>query len=334
MKIAVITLVGPAEDYERLRAAGHELVFGPARNQAGPRLTLDELVEVAGESDCLIYNVLTPAILAALPMLKLAITPYVGYDKIDISAATTAGVLVCNTQTEASTAGMAEGTLALMLNSAKRLQLRSGRLRDGNWRDNGTERATLIHGSTIGIVGFGAIGQSLALHIAGWGARVLAYTRTPNPNLARELGVEMIDLPTLLEQSDIVTLHVPLTLETRGLIGEAELRSMKPNALLINTARGAVVDDAALIRAINEDWIAGAALDVFHEEPLPANDPLRALDPDRVFMTPHAASNTDSARRSTQHAVVDSILAIAEGVVPSNALNPGLGAPVLDFAGT
>jgi phosphoglycerate dehydrogenase-like enzyme len=286
-------------------------------------------VEAAGEADCLIYNVITPAILAALPKLKLAITPYVGYDKIDVSAATAARVLVCNTQTEASTAGMAEGTLALMLASAKRLQLRSRRLRNGDWRDDGTERATLIHGSTIGIVGFGAIGQSFARHIFGWDARVLAYTRRPNPSLASQLGVEMVDLPKLLQQSDIVTLHVPLTPETRGLIGEAELRAMKSNALLINTARGAVVDDAALIRAINEDWIAGAALDVFHEEPLPANDPLRELDADRVFMTPHAVSNTDTARSGTQRAVVDSILTVVGGGMPRNALNPELGAPKL-----
>ncbi|MDA0797916.1 MAG: NAD(P)-dependent oxidoreductase [Chloroflexi bacterium] len=329
MKIAVITLVGSADDYEPLREAGHELIFGPARSQAVTRLTQDELVEAAGDADCLIYNVITPTILAALPKLKLAITPYVGYDKIDVSAATTAGVLVCNTQTEASTAGVAEGTLALMLASAKRLQLRSGRLRNGDWRDDGTERATLIHGSTIGIVGFGAIGQSVARHISGWGARILAYTRTPNPTVASQLGVEMVDLPTLLQQSDIVTLHVPLTPETRGLIGEAELRAMKPNALLINTARGAVVDDQALIRAINEDWIAGAALDVFHEEPLPADDPLRGLDADRVLMTPHAVSNTDAARRGTQRAVVDSILTVVGGGIPGNALNPGVGAPKL-----
>jgi len=329
MKIAVITLVGPADDYEPLREAGHELIFGPARSQAVTRLTQDELVEAAGDADCLIYNVITPTILAALPKLKLAITPYVGYDKIDINAATTAGVLVCNTQTEASTAGMAEGTLALVLASAKRLQLRSARLRNGDWRDDGTERATLIHGSTIGIVGFGAIGQSLARHISGWGARILACTRTPNPIVASQLGVELVDLPTLLQQSDIVTLHVPLTPETRGLIGETELRFMKTNALLINTARGSVVDDASLIRAINEDWIAGAALDVFHEEPLPAGDPLRDLDPDRVLMTPHAVSNTDAARRGTQRAVVYSILTVVGGGIPRNALNPGVGVPSL-----
>jgi phosphoglycerate dehydrogenase-like enzyme len=330
MKIAVITLVGPADDYEPLREAGHDLIFGPARGQAVLRLTEDELVEVAADADCLIYNVITADLLARLPKLKMAITPYVGYDKIDVDAATAAGVLVCNTQTEASTAGMAEGTLALMLTAAKRLHMRSSRLRANGWRDDGSERATLVHGSTIGIVGFGAIGQSLALHVKGWGARVIAYTRTPNQAIADELGVELVDLPTLLAQSDIVTLHVPLAPQTRGLIGEAELRMMKPNALLINTARGAVVDDQALIRAINEDWIAGAALDVYHQEPLPADDPLRDLDPDRVFMTPHAVSNTDAGRRGTQRAVVDSILAIVEGNLPRTTLNPSVGAPTLD----
>jgi len=304
MKIAVITLVGPADDYEPLREAGHELIFGPARSQAVTRLTQDELVEAAGDADCLIYNVITPTILAALPKLKLAITPYVGYDKIDINAATTAGVLVCNTQTEASTAGMAEGTLALMLASAKRLQLRSARLRNGDWRDDGTERATLIHGSTIGIVGFGAIGQSLARHISGWGARILACTRTPNPIVASQLGVELVDLPTLLQQSDIVTLHVPLTPETRHLVGDRELSLMKPTAYLINTARGPIVDEQAVQKALVEGRIAGAALDVFEQEPIGADHPLAALD--NVILTPHSICWTDEFFRNNAQSALRS----------------------------
>jgi phosphoglycerate dehydrogenase-like enzyme len=329
MKIAAITLAGPVDDYEPLREAGHELTFGPARGQAVVRLTEDELVDVASDVDCLIYNVITPSLIAALPNLKVVITPYVGYDKVDVAAATDANILVCNTQTDASTAGMAEATLALMLALGKRLQLRASRLRDGGWRDDGSERAVLFHGSTVGIVGFGAIGQSVASHLLGWGVRLIAFTRTPNPETARELGVELVDLQTLLEQSDIVTLHVPLTDDTRGLIGEAQIRSMKQSALLINTARGAVVDNEALRRALNEDWIAAAALDVFHEEPLPAGDPLRDIDPDRLLMTPHAMSNTDAGRRGTQRAVVDTILQIASGEVPRTALNPSVGAPTL-----
>lgn len=325
MKIAVITLVGPAADFEPLREAGHELIFGPARGQSVVRLSAEEMVEMAYEAECLVYNVVTPGLLAALPNLKMVVSPYVGYDKVDVAAATEAGVLVCNTQTKASTAGMAEATLTLMLALAKRLELRSSRMRNGGWRDDGSERATLVHGSTVGIVGFGAIGQSVARHISGWGARVLAYNRSPRTEAAAELGVEMVDLPTLLAQSDIVTLHTPLTAETTGLIGEAELRSMKPNALLINTARGAVVDDAALIKAIKEDWIAGAALDVFHEEPLPVDDPLRELDPNRVIMTPHSMSNTDAARGGTQRSIVDGILTAIDGGMPRNALNPSLG---------
>ncbi len=329
MKIAVITLIGSSDDYEPLRAGGHELKFGPARGQTLPRLTEDEIVAAVGDADCLVHNTITRSLLAALPNLKVVITPYVGYDKLDIRAATEAGVLLCNTQTEASTMGMAEATLALMLASAKRLHLRAGRLRDGGWRDDGSEHAVLLQGSTVGIVGFGAIGQSVARHLFGWGVRLLAYTRTPWATMASDLGVELVNLQSLLEQSDIVTLHVPLTRETRGLIGADQLRSMKPDALLINTARGAVVDEKALILAINEGWIAGAALDVFHEEPLPTDNPLRNLNADRVLMTPHAVANTDAARRSTQRAVVNHILSIAEGKMPRTALNVEVGVPAL-----
>ena len=217
---------------------------------------------------------------------------------------------------------MAEATLTLMLAAGKRLRLRSRRAWDLTWRDDGTEQAILFYGATVGIVGLGAIGKSVARHLSGWDVRLLAYTRTPDPTAAAEVGVEMVDLPTLLAESDVVTLHVPLTEGTRGLIGEAELRAMKPSAYLINTARGQVVDEAAFCRAIQEDWIAGAALDVFNQEPLPADSPLLSLDPDRVLLTPHSMSNTDAARKGNRRAVVESVLTALEGGIPETAVNP------------
>ena len=151
---------------------------------------------------------------------------------------------------------------------------------------------------------------------------MIAYTRTPRPDAARELGVELVDLPMLLAESDAVTLHVPLESSTRHLIGEPELRAMKSSAILINTARGAVVNQEAMIRAINEEWIAGVALDVFDIEPLPEDNPLRALDRTRVLMTPHSMSNTPAGRRGTQREVVDNILNAANGTRPRTAVNP------------
>jgi D-3-phosphoglycerate dehydrogenase len=322
VKIAIAILVGPADDYEVLREAGHELTFSPKRSEGVLRLTTDELIELAVDADGLVYNVVTPEILAALPHLKFVVSPYVGYDKIDVQAATVASVLVCNTQTEGNTAGMAEATLTLMLAAAKRLPQRAARLRDGGWRDDGSEQATLFHGSTVGIVGFGAIGQSVARHLGGWGARLMAHTRTPREDVARELGVELVDLPKLLAEADVITLHVPLEPSTHGLIGEPELRQMKPNVTLINTSRGAVLDQAALARAIEDEWIRGAALDVFDPEPLPPYHPLRALDPARLLLTPHSMSNTPAGRRGTQREVVDNILTAANGGVPRTALNP------------
>ena len=324
MKIAVVTLVGPAEDYDALTEAGHTLAFGPQRGEAIVRMSEDELADLAGDCEGLIYNVVTARLLERLPNLRFVITPYVGYDKMDIEAGTAAGVLLCNTRTEAQTAGMAEATIALMMASVKRVRLRSERVRAGRWRDDGTEHAVLLHGATVGIVGFGAIGQDVARHLSGWGARLLAHTRTAREDVARGLGVTLVDLPTLLRESDVVTLHVPLSPETEGMIGERELRTMKPTAFLINTARGAVIDDEALCRAVEQGWIAGAALDVFRQEPLPEDSPLRRLDPDRVLIMPHSTSNTLAGRSGTQRKVVESVLEIAEGRVPALALNPGV----------
>jgi glyoxylate reductase len=179
-----------------------------------------------------------------------------------------------------------------------------------------------LPGSTVGIVGLGRIGSAVARRLAGWDVRLLAHTRTPNAEIMRELEVEHVDLPTLLRESDFVTLHVPLTLDTQGMIGEAALRSMKPSAYLINTARGLVVDEQALRTAIEEEWIAGAALDVFVHEPLPVDSPLRSLDPERLLLTPHALAHTETARRGIKHTIIESVLTALDGRLPALALNP------------
>jgi len=221
-----------------------------------------------------------------------------------VEAATDAGVLVCNTQTPANASSMAEATITLMMAAIKRLRLRSRRAWDLTWRDDGTEQAVLLYGATVGIVGLGAIGKSVARHLFGWNVRLLGFTRTPDPAVATEFGVELVDLPTLLAESDVVTLHVPLTDGTRGLIGEAELRTMKPTAYLINTARGAIVDTSAIPAAIASGQLAGAAIDVLATEPPSDNDPLLTAwrDPahpahHRVIVNPHAAFYSEEGLR-------------------------------------
>jgi len=320
MKIVVLTN-GPEEDWAPAVDAGHDVVFASRRTGSSARVTEDDVIGLAADADCLVYNVVPRHLLQSLPQLKAIVTPYVGYDKIDVEAATDAGVLVCNTQTPANASSMAEATITLMMAAIKRLRLRSRRAWDLTWRDDGTEEAVLLYGATVGIVGLGAIGKSVARHLFGWNVRLLGFTRTPDPAVATEFGVELVDLQTLLAESDVVTLHVPLTDGTRGLVGEAELRTMKPTAYLINTARGPVVDEGAMCRAIRENWIAGAALDVFNQEPLPVGSPLLSLDPNRVLLTPHTMSNTDEARKVNRRMVVQSALTALEGGVPETAVN-------------
>jgi phosphoglycerate dehydrogenase-like enzyme len=208
-----------------------------------------------------------------------------------------------------------------MLTVAKHLTGKSSRLRGGSWAEDDDDGA-LIYGSTVGVIGLGRIGTAFARMLGGWKVRLLVNTRTPKPELYGELKAEPVDLPTLLRESDSVVLTVPLTDETRGFVGREELRSMKPTAVLINTSRGQVVDEAALIDAINEGWIAGAGLDVFSREPLPADSPLFTLDPERVVMTPHNVSSAEAARQARMDTMLGTVLSAMDGRLPDLAVNP------------
>ena len=321
MKVLVVMPNGPEEAYAPLVEAGHEVAFGVSGDTRFVRMPDHELIALAEGAACLVFNVASRTVLESLPQLTTVVSPYVGFDKIDVPAATEAGILVCNTVTTLTATATAEATVALLLALAKRLVRRIARLRDGGWIDD-ADGALLLSGSTVGIVGLGRIGSGVARRLAGWDVRLLAHTRTPRPELMAELGVEPVDLPTLLRESDFVTLHVSLNPETEGMIGEAELRSMKPTASLINTSRGLVVDEEALARAIREEWIAGAALDAYVTEPLPADSPLRDLDPERVILTPHAMSGTETMRARTKRLIMDTVLTALRGEMPGSALNP------------
>ena len=321
MKIVVVMSNGPQEEYAPLVEAGHEVVFGTSSSKRYVRLPDEELIALSEGAACLVFNVVSRHVLESLPGLATLVSPYVGFDKIDVEAATEAGILVCNTVTTFNATATSEATVTLLLAVAKQLVRRMARLRDGGWIDD-TDPAVLLSGSTVGLVGLGRIGSGVARRLAGWDVRLLAHTRTPRPELMAELGVEPVDLPTLLRESDFVTLHVSLNPQTEGMIGEAELRAMKPTASLINTSRGPVVDEDALARAIRDDWIAGAALDAYVREPLPSDSPLRDLDPERVILTPHAMSGTETMRRRTKSLIIETVLAALRGEVPDPALNP------------
>ncbi len=250
----------------------------------------------------------------------------VGYDNIDVECATKHGVYVTNTP-NVLTEATAELTWALILAAARHIVKADRYVRSGEWYRSGTGwhpellLGLELRGKTLGIIGFGRIGRAVArIGAKGFGMKVLYYSRHRAPReVEEEIGARYADLDTLLRESDVVSIHVPLTPETRGMIGERELRLMRPSAILVNTARGAVVDTDALVKALREGWIAAAGLDVFHEEPLPPDHPLTRLE--NVVLAPHIGSATREAREAMTCAVLDNLLAFKRGEIPPNLVN-------------
>jgi len=252
----------------------------------------------------------------------------VGVDDIDVEAATELGILVCHAPTEANCFGVAETTIAVMLALLKKVRERDAAVRAGMWREAhlfgtflGRRQSDGYPGLTIGLVGLGRIGMRVAQLLAPWRVRIIAHDPYVEPARFLLAGVEPVDYPTLLQQSDVVSFHVVLTRETRGMLGSRELALMKPGAIVINTARGKVIDETALADAIAAGHVAGAAIDAFAEEPLPPESPLRRLG-DKVLLSPHSASFNDGGELKPGIAwATRSVLTALAGNVPDNVYN-------------
>lgn len=225
----------------------------------------------------------------ACPGLRVLSLWGTGTDHVELDAARRHRVAVTNTP-GVSAIAMAEHALALMLSVARSIPRIDLKTRRGAWPRG---FVTQLHGKTLGIVGLGAIGQQTVRVARGIGMRVVAWTRRPEGKPLRDLGVTLVNLDELYRCSDVVSLHVRLTSETRGMVGSRELGLMKPSAILVNTARGAVVDESALVAALDAGTILGAGLDVFEREPLPARHPLGDLP--NVVLTPHSGGVTPEA---------------------------------------
>jgi D-3-phosphoglycerate dehydrogenase len=229
----------------------------------------------------------------------------VGLDNIDVEYAKQRNIAVLNTP-GGNTTSVAEHTLALLLALAKDLFFYDRKVREGEWRSRYTYRALELSGKTLGLVGFGAIGQEVARLSLGFGMKVLFFDPFVPEGVLQ--GVQKVStLSELLSQSDFVSLHVPLTEGTRHLIGREEFRLMKPTAFLINVARGAVVDEEALLEALREGWIRGAALDVFEKEPPSGDHPLCSLP--NVILTPHVAGLTQESTERVAVQAAEQIIA-------------------------
>lgn len=288
------------------------------------QLTAAELKQAVSGKDgllCVVTDRVDDAVLASSPTLKVVSTVAVGYDHIDVAAATARGVAVANTPgvlTESS-ADLAWG---LLFSIARRIAEGDRYIRAGKWRE---WKLMLMAGhdvyeQTLGIVGMGRIGQAVARRARGCGMRILYHNRQRlDASIEAELGAVWVALPELLERADFVSLHMPLSSETTHFIGEAELRSMKSTAYLINTARGAVVDERALIQALQEGWIAGAALDVFEQEP---EVPLALCELENVVLVPHIGSASVATRTRMAVMAAENLTAVLRGERPPHVVNP------------
>jgi glyoxylate reductase len=292
----------PGDALQRLRA-GHEVTVWPEPLPPGR----EELASAAAEVEgllCLLTDRIDAALLDRCPRLRAVSNLAVGTDNIDLAECARRGIPVGHTPgvlTEAT----ADLAFALLLAGARRVVEASGAVVTGEWRtwDPSGWLGYDVHGATLGIVGPGKIGSAVARRAVGFGMEVLLSGGSAGPG--------RIELGELVERSDFVSLHVPLSDETRGMIGEAELRAMRPTAILVNTARGEIVDQDALRRALEEGWIGGAALDVTVPEPLPPDDPL--LTAPNLTVLPHIGSASHAAREAMADLAVENLLRALRG---------------------
>jgi D-3-phosphoglycerate dehydrogenase len=231
----------------------------------------------------------------------------IGTDSFDLATARERGIVICNIPGKTAPI-VAEHAFGLMLAVAKRAHYQTARLKAGRW---GGVDNVYLHGKTLGVVGTGAIGGEMARLGRALGMDVVAWTFHPEPARAAGLGVRYVALDDLLRTADVISLHVRLSPESRGLIGARELGLMKPGAILVNTARGPLVDTDALVAALESGRLAGAGLDVFDTEPLPPNHPI--LTCEQVVLTPHNADQTPEGMDILNAGVVDNVIAFLEG---------------------
>ncbi|MCJ7759550.1 hydroxyacid dehydrogenase [Candidatus Bathyarchaeota archaeon] len=251
--------------------------------------------------------------------LKVISRHGVGYDSIDVRAANEKGIVV--TITPANAASVAEIAFGLMIAVARKIPEAHFYIKDKRWSRRAS-RTNLtgveLSGKTLGILGLGRIGSRVAKIGKGFDMKLGYYDIVRKRKLEKELPIERRSLDQLLSESDFVSVHVPLTDETRGMIGGKELKTMKRDAILINTARGPIVDEQALYHALKEKWIAAAGLDVFKEEPINQDNPLLELD--NVVFTPHVAGSTNEARRRCAMMAVENTIRVLQGKKPENAV--------------
>jgi phosphoglycerate dehydrogenase-like enzyme len=318
------------DSHRQIEKLGCEVVLGETSWRSG--IDCDALLKIATGADALMGATIKRLpidrpFLEQLPALRIISKYSIGVEDVDLVAATEMGVLVTNCPTEANWGGVAEGTIALLLAFLKRVAERDRHVKSGGWRDRsllGTylgDRQDGYSGITVGIVGLGRIGSRVADLLAPWRVRLLACDPYIDEAQFVHHDVQQVDLQTLLAEADVVSLHCNLTSETRGLISRERLALMKPTALLINTARGLIVDIDALCDALVNAELAGAALDVLPVEPPDSDDRIRAMG-DKVLLSPHMVSaNAPGTLEPAIPWATEATIAALKGEVPDHVCN-------------
>lgn len=306
----------PGSAISTLEASGHRVDVWPHDLPPPPGVLASKLA-VTDAAVLLLTDRVDARLLRSCPRLRVIANVAVGYDNIDVAAASELGIWVTNTPgvLHETTADFA---FALLLAVARRVVASERFARAGGWK-TWSPTAFLgpdVHGATLGIVGMGQIGQAVARRARGFAMRVVYTSRTRTPTLEQELGIEWRPLEHLLAESDFVSLHVPLTAETQRLLNRERLWRMKPGAILVNTARGPVVDHEALVDALRRGHLGGAGLDVTDPEPLPPEHPLWSFE--NVVITPHIASASEPTRARMAEMAAANVIAVLEGREPPN----------------
>jgi len=303
------------EETEELAKMNAELVGADCATE-------DEIIEAAKDADAIITMgaQMTRRAMEALTKCRVIVRYGIGFDTIDVDAATDNGILVVNIP-DFCFEEVSNHAIALLLVSAKKMVFLNSGTKQGRWIECKRAQAPMgsIYGQTLGLVGCGNIGRMTARKAQCFSLRALGYDPYVDKSLAKEHGITLVSLRRLLKEADFISVHTPLNKETWHLIGEKEFKQMKPSAYFINTARGSVVDEAALIKALQEKWIAGAALDVFEKEPVDPDNPLLKMD--NVVVMPHSASYSDAAFKRLRTSVGQEAARVLSGRWPKNVVN-------------
>ena len=289
---------------KKLKAFAGSLVFNPV----GKPLSEDELIPLLeGCEGCIAgLDYYTPRVLESAKTLKVISRYGVGVDRVDLAAAKAQNIVVCNTP-GANNQAVADLAFALLLSTARRVPVLDRKTKDGQWpRSTGTE----LYGKTIGIMGLGAIGKAVAKRAAGFSMNVIAYDPFINREYAQANGIVPADFDTVIREADFLSLHLPLTEETRHVISADVMRSMKKGAIIVNTARGGLIDEAAACQFLASGHLGGMGLDVYEEEP-PQKSPLFELE--NVVLTPHTSAHTTEATEAMADMSVQNLIEVLSG---------------------